>query len=81
MSKKLDFLKPELTLRKFGIELFLMKQLQNTSKMLLMVSLVLRIDENVVDEDDDKFIQIRLAEAIHEIHECGRCVSEPKRHH
>ncbi|KAJ0546056.1 hypothetical protein HanIR_Chr08g0356641 [Helianthus annuus] len=58
-----------------------MKQFKNTSKMLLVVSLTFRIYENVIDEDNDKFIQIRLADAIHEIHECGRCISEPKRHH
>ncbi|MFS7981234.1 hypothetical protein Hanom_Chr10g00948541 [Helianthus anomalus] len=81
MSKKLDFTKPELTLRKFGIELFLMKQFQNTMEMLLMISLVLGINENVINEDNDKIVQIGLANAIHEVHECGRCVSKTKRHH
>ncbi|KAJ0544889.1 hypothetical protein HanIR_Chr08g0343531 [Helianthus annuus] len=58
-----------------------MKQFKNTSEMFLVVSLTLGVDEDVIDEDNDKFIQIRLTHAIHEIHECGRCICEPKRHH
>ncbi|MFS7902598.1 hypothetical protein Hanom_Chr01g00013151 [Helianthus anomalus] len=55
-----------------------MKQFQNTTEMLLTISLVLGINENVIDEDDDEFVQIGLADAIHEVHERDRCVSEPK---
>ncbi|KAJ0519789.1 hypothetical protein HanIR_Chr10g0452171 [Helianthus annuus] len=58
-----------------------MKQFENTSKMFLVVILTFGVNEDVIDEDNDKFIQIRLANAIHEIHECGRCIGEPKRHH
>ncbi|KAJ0616414.1 hypothetical protein HanRHA438_Chr02g0088741 [Helianthus annuus] len=81
MSKKLDFSKPKFTLRKFGIKFLLMQKFENTTKVFLMVSLALRVDKDVVNKGDDEFIQIRLADTIHEIHECGWCIGEPKRHH
>ncbi|MFS7972908.1 hypothetical protein Hanom_Chr09g00850361 [Helianthus anomalus] len=49
--------------------------------MLLMVNLTFGVNEDVIDEDNDKFIQVRFTNAIHEIHECSRCICEPKRHH
>ncbi|KAF5756119.1 hypothetical protein HanXRQr2_Chr17g0810861 [Helianthus annuus] len=81
MSKKLDFSKPEFALREFGIKFLMMQEFENTTKVFHMVSFVLRVDKNVVDENDDEFVQVRLADAIHEIHERNRCISEPKRHH
>ncbi|KAJ0495974.1 hypothetical protein HanIR_Chr12g0614941 [Helianthus annuus] len=56
MPKKLDFSKPEFAHREFGIEFLVMQEFENTTKVFLMVSLVLRVDKNVVDENDDKFV-------------------------
>ncbi|MFS7996644.1 hypothetical protein Hanom_Chr12g01132271 [Helianthus anomalus] len=46
-----------------------------------MISLVLQINEDVINEDDDKLVQVGFANMIHEIHERCWCISEPERHH
>ena len=55
MSKELDFSEPEFALREFGIEFLMMQEFENTAKVFLMVSLVLRVEKNIVDENDDEF--------------------------
>ncbi|MFS7926652.1 hypothetical protein Hanom_Chr04g00299601 [Helianthus anomalus] len=56
MSKELDFPKPKFTLREFGIKLLLIQKFENTTKVFLMISLILRIDKDVVNKDNDEFI-------------------------
>ncbi|MFS7956866.1 hypothetical protein Hanom_Chr07g00659641 [Helianthus anomalus] len=48
--------------------------------MLLVFLLALRIDQDVVDENYNELVQIRLAHSIHQVHENCRCVCQPKRH-
>src|ERR1044071_3683411 len=45
-----------------------------------MIRLVLRINQNIVNKHDDEFIKVRLANAVHQVHEHRWCVSETKRH-
>jgi hypothetical protein len=58
MSKKRNFLQPESILTKFVIELMVPKSLQNNSEMLHMLFFTLGIDQDVVNEDHDKLIQL-----------------------
>jgi hypothetical protein len=44
MTKKGNFLQPECTLAELGIELMVMKSLQNNPKMLLMLFFTLGVD-------------------------------------
>src|SRR5436189_6129700 len=39
-----------------------------------------RVDEDVIDENDDELIKIRSEDTIHQIHEEGWCVGQPKWH-
>ncbi|KAJ0851982.1 hypothetical protein HanRHA438_Chr14g0632981 [Helianthus annuus] len=48
--------------------------------MVLVFLQTLRIDQDIVDENDNKFIQVRLAHSVHKIHEDRRCVRQSKRH-
>ncbi|GKA96618.1 hypothetical protein Tco_0818713 [Tanacetum coccineum] len=51
------------------------------SQMLFVLLLVLRIDQNIVNKDNYKFIQIRFAHSVHEVHKHNsRCVGQTKRH-
>jgi hypothetical protein len=45
-----------------------------------MVFLSLRIDENIIDKDHDKFVELRHEHGVHEIHEVGRGISESEGH-
>jgi hypothetical protein len=56
MSKKRNFLPPESTLAKLGIELMVSKSLQNNSEMLRMLFFTLGIDQDVINEDHDKLV-------------------------
>ena len=57
------------------------QQLQNNPQLILMLSLRLGVDQNVIHKDYDKLIQIGLEYPMHEIHECGRCIRQSKGHH
>ncbi|MFS7908332.1 hypothetical protein Hanom_Chr01g00081951 [Helianthus anomalus] len=45
-----------------------------------MLFLRLGIDKNIVDENDHETVQVRLAHAVHQIHENNRCVGQTKGH-
>ncbi|MFS7912357.1 hypothetical protein Hanom_Chr02g00129051 [Helianthus anomalus] len=48
--------------------------------MLLMISSRLRIYQNVINENDDELIQIRLADPIHQVHENSQSISQTEWH-
>jgi hypothetical protein len=49
--------------------------------MFLMLSFRLGINQNVVDENHDKLIQVFHEYLIHEIHEIGRGIRKFEGHH
>jgi hypothetical protein len=48
--------------------------------MFVMITIILGINQNVVDEYHDEPIMILHEHLIHQIHEVGWCISEAKRH-
>jgi hypothetical protein len=54
MPKETDFLQPKLTLAELGIQLMASKLFQNNSQMLGMLFFTTRVDQDVINEDDDK---------------------------
>jgi hypothetical protein len=54
--------------------------LKDDSEMIGMIFLTLRIYENIIDKDHDKFIELRHEHGVHEVHEVGRSISESERH-
>jgi hypothetical protein len=59
MPMKWDFLQPESTLAELGIELMVSESLQNNIEMLHMLFFTFGIDQDVVNEDHDKLVQLR----------------------
>jgi hypothetical protein len=80
MSKKRNFPQPESTLPEFGIELMVPKSLQNNAEMSRMLFFTLGIDQDVVNEDNDKLVQLRHEYGVHQVHEMCRIIGEPNRH-
>jgi hypothetical protein len=78
ISKKRNFLQPESTLAKFGIELMVPKSLQNNAEVPCMLFFTLGIDQDVVNEDNDKLIQLRHEYKVHQVHEICRSIGESK---
>jgi hypothetical protein len=58
MPKKWNFLQPENPLAELSIELMVLKSLQNNLKMLRMLFFTLRIDQNAINEDHEKLVQL-----------------------
>ncbi|GJX76467.1 hypothetical protein Tco_0323278 [Tanacetum coccineum] len=54
--------------------------LHPTQTYYLFESIGLRIDQNVVDEDDNKLIQIWHTYTVHKVHEQRRSIGQPERH-
>jgi hypothetical protein len=80
MSKKRNLIQPESTLAEFGVELMVPKSLQNNMKMPLMLFFTIGIDQDVVNEDHDKLVQLRHKYGVHQVHKMCRSIGESKRH-
>jgi hypothetical protein len=59
MPKKWNFLQLESTLAELGIEFMVSKSLQNNSEILRMLLFTLGIDQDVVNENHKKLVQLR----------------------
>jgi hypothetical protein len=78
MSEKRNFLQLESTLAKLGIELMVLKSLQNNSEMLCIIFFTLRIDQDVINEDHNKLVQLQHEHGVHQVHEMCRSIGESK---
>jgi hypothetical protein len=56
------------------------KSLQNNSEMLRMLLFTLEVDQDVVNEDHDKLVQLQHEYRVHQVHEMCRSIGESKRH-
>jgi hypothetical protein len=56
------------------------KSLQNNAEMLRMLFFALGIDQDIVNEDNDKLVQLQHKYGVHQVHEMCRSIGEPKRH-
>jgi hypothetical protein len=80
MFQKWNFLQPKSTLAELGIELMVSKLLQNNSEMLCMLLFTLGIDQEVINEDHNKLIQLQHEHRVYQVHEMCMCIGESKRH-
>jgi hypothetical protein len=49
-------------------------------KMLLMLFFILGVDQDVVNEDHNKLVQLWHEYGVHQVHEMCRSIDESKRH-
>jgi hypothetical protein len=80
VTKKRYFLQPECTLAELDIELMIVEPLQDNTKMLLMLFFILGVDQDVIDEDHDKFVQLWHEYGVHQVHVMCRGIGESKRY-
>jgi hypothetical protein len=80
MSKKRNFLQLESTHAELGIELMVSKSLQNNSEMLGILLFTLGIDQDIINEDHDKLVQLQHEYRVHQVQEMCRSIGESKRH-
>jgi hypothetical protein len=48
--------------------------------MFLMITIILGIHQNDIDEYHEELIKILHKNLVHQIHEVGQCISQAKRH-
>jgi hypothetical protein len=80
VTKKRYFLQPKCTFAELGIELMVVKSLQDNTKMLLMLFFILGVDQDVINEDHIKLVQLQYEYIVHQVHEIYRSIGESKRH-
>jgi hypothetical protein len=81
VTQKLNFGQPELTLAEFCIQLMITQLLKHNVEMLLMLFLTLRKDQDIINEDHDKLVQLFHENRVHQVHEVSRGVGQTKGHH
>jgi hypothetical protein len=74
MSKKQNLIRSESTLTELGIELMVSKSLQNNSEMLRMLLFTLGVDQDIINEDHNKLVQLRHEHGVHQVHEMCRSI-------
>jgi hypothetical protein len=55
--------------------------LKDNSEVFSMLFLAFGIDENIIDKDHDKFVELRHKHGVHEVHEVGWGIRETKGHY
>jgi hypothetical protein len=56
------------------------KPLQNNAEISCMLFFTPGIDQDVINEDHDKLVQLWHKSRVHHVHEMCRSIGEPKRH-
>jgi hypothetical protein len=80
LAKKWYFLQSERTLAELGIKLMVAKSLQDNTKVLLMLFIILEVDQDVINKDHDKLVQLRHKYRVHQVQEMCRSIGESKQH-
>ena len=80
MSQESHLSKLKLKLTKLGKQLMVLECLENNPQMFLMLLLGLGVDQDVVNKNHNKLIQIGLEYPMHEIHECRWRIRRPEGH-
>jgi hypothetical protein len=81
VTHKLNFGQLELALAEFCIQLMITQSLKHNVEMLFMLFLTLRKDQDVINEDHDKLVQLFHENHVHQVHEVSGGVGQTKGHH
>ena len=80
MTKEDKIIQPELTLGELGIEAVFSKSCRNQPKMFGMLFIGFRIDEDVINVNDDKLVKVIHEDGVHEPHESSWGIGETEGH-
>jgi hypothetical protein len=80
MSQELNSIQPKLALAELSVQLMLSQPGQDGADMLCMLFFILGINQDVVDENYYKLVQLRHKDRIHEVHEKCGSICEAERH-
>jgi ABC-type lipoprotein export system ATPase subunit len=69
VTQEQNFTQSELTLAVLQIELMITRSLKHNAEMPFMLFLVLRKDQDVINEDHNKLVQLCHEYRVHQVHE------------
>jgi hypothetical protein len=78
VTQEWNFAQLELKLAVLRIELIFTQSLKHNVEMPFMLFLVLRIDQDIINEDHDKLVQLCHEYRVHQIYEVSRGVGLQK---
>jgi hypothetical protein len=81
VTQELNFGQPELALAELRIRLMITQSLKQNAEMLFMLFLTFRKDQDVINEDHNKLVQIFHENRVQQVHEVSGGISQTKRHH
>jgi hypothetical protein len=81
VTQEWHFAQPELTLAVLDIELIIAQSLKHNAEVPLMLFLALRENQDVINEDRDKLVQLCHEYGVHQVHEVSGGVGQPEWHH
>jgi hypothetical protein len=81
VTQEWNFAQLGLTLAKLRIELMITQSLKNNAEMLFMLFLALVVDQDVVNEDHDKLVQLFHENRVHQVHEVSGGIGQTKGRH
>jgi hypothetical protein len=59
----------------------IMQSLKHNAEIPFMLFVVLRIDQDVINEDHDKLVQLYHEYRVHQVHEVSGGIGQPEWHH
>jgi hypothetical protein len=71
-------LQPEFAFGELSVKLMISQTLKDNSEMFGMFFLIFGIDEDIIDKDHYKFVELRPKHEVHEVHEVGWGIRETK---
>jgi hypothetical protein len=78
VTQKLNFSQPELALAEFCIQLMITQLLKHNVKMLFMLFLTLTKDQDVINEDHNKLVQLFHENRVHQVYEVSGGIGQTK---
>jgi hypothetical protein len=78
VTQEWNFTQQELTLVVLCIELMVTKSLKHNAEMPFVLFLILRIDQDVINEDHDKLVELCHEYRVHQVHEVSRGIGQPE---
>jgi hypothetical protein len=78
VAQKFHGIQPKLTFREFGVQVVVSQFLKNHMKMFRMIFQILGVDQNVINEDHNKFVKFSHEDRVHEIHKICWGISKTK---
>jgi hypothetical protein len=78
MTEELNFTQPELALAKLRIKPMITQSRKHNVEMLFMLFLTLRKDQDGVNEDHDKLVQLFHENRVHQVSEVSGGVGQAK---